>query len=323
LKFTALRLLGFKSFVDSTELALLPGLTGVVGPNGCGKSNLLEALRWVMGESRAKSMRGDGMEDVIFAGADTRPARNFAEVSLMLEETTGSAPAPFDAQDTLEVARRITRNAGSVFRINGKEMRARDVRVLFADAATGPQSPSLVRQGQISLLIAARPQGRRKILEDAAGIAGLYERRREVEQRLRAAEENLLRVDDILLRLDTQVSGLKRQARQAERYTALTEAIKAAGIELIWLRYRVARDEAATAMAAVGMAQRTVWRQPVQKATRPANARKRRTPSPPCAMKRRLPRRYASVCSRAAKSSTRRRPGQRRRWRDWSATWRN
>ena len=258
MKFTTLRLSGFKSFVDPTELALMPGLTGVVGPNGCGKSNLLEALRWVMGENRAKSMRGDGMEDVIFAGADSRAARNFAEVSLMLEETAGSAPAPFNAENTLEVARRITRNAGSAFRINGKEMRARDVRVLFADAATGPQSPSLVRQGQIGLLIAAKPQGRRKILEDAAGIAGLYERRKEVEQRLRAAEENLLRVDDVLVRLEAQVAGLKRQARQAERYAELTETIKAASGELLWLRYRVARDEAATAGSAVGEAQRAV-----------------------------------------------------------------
>ncbi len=258
MKFTTLRLSGFKSFVDPTELALMPGLTGVVGPNGCGKSNLLEALRWVMGENRAKSMRGDGMEDVIFAGADSRAARNFAEVSLMLEDTAGNAPAPFNAEETLEVARRITRNAGSAFRINGKEMRARDVRVLFADAATGPQSPSLVRQGQIGLLIAAKPQGRRKILEDAAGIAGLYERRKEVEQRLRAAEENLLRVDDVLVRLDAQVAGLKRQARQAERYVALTETIKAATGELLWLRYRVARDEAARATSAVNEAQRAV-----------------------------------------------------------------
>lgn len=258
MKFTALRLSGFKSFVDPTELALMPGLTGVVGPNGCGKSNLLEALRWVMGESRAKSMRGDGMEDVIFAGTDTRSARNFAEVSLMLEGTQGSAPPPFNAEETLEIARRITRNAGSAFRINGKEMRARDVRVLFADAATGPQSPSLVRQGQIGLLIAAKPQGRRKILEDAAGIAGLYERRKEVEQRLRAAEENLLRVDDVLVRLDAQISGLKRQARQAERYAALTDTIKQAGAELLWLRYRVAAAEAATAQTAQDAAQRAV-----------------------------------------------------------------
>ncbi len=258
MKFTALRLSGFKSFVDPTELALLPGLTGVVGPNGCGKSNLLEALRWVMGESRAKSMRGDGMEDVIFAGADTRPARNFAEVSLMLEGTQGTAPPPFDAQATLEVARRITRNAGSAFRINGKEMRARDVRVLFADAATGPQSPALVRQGQIGLLIAAKPQGRRKVLEDAAGIAGLYERRKEVEQRLRAAEENLLRVEDVLVRLDAQVAGLKRQARQAERYAALTDTIRTATGELLWLRCRAAQEEERAARGAMEAGQRDV-----------------------------------------------------------------
>ena len=236
----------------------MPGLTGVIGPNGCGKSNLLEALRWVMGESRAKSMRGDGMEDVIFAGADSRAARNFAEVSLMLEGTEATAPTPFAGQDTLEIARRITRNAGSAFRINGKEMRARDVRVLFADAATGPQSPSLVRQGQIGLLIAAKPQGRRKVLEDAAGIAGLYERRKEVEQRLRAAEENLLRVDDVLVRLDAQVAGLKRQARQAERYADLTRTIKTASAELLWLRYCVARDEAAQATDSVAEAERAV-----------------------------------------------------------------
>ncbi len=258
MKFNTLRLTGFKSFVDPTELVLSAGLTGVVGPNGCGKSNLLEALRWVMGENRAKSMRGDGMEDVIFAGAETRPAKSFAEVALLLDNSDKQAPTQFNESETLEVSRRITRNAGSAFRVNGKEVRARDVRVLFADAATGSQSPSLVRQGQIGLLIAAKPQGRRKILEDAAGVSGLYERRREVETRLKAAEENLIRVDDVLSRLDSQIAGLRRQARQAERYGELTTAIKEAAAELVWLRYRVADAEALAAESAVQEATRAV-----------------------------------------------------------------
>ena len=199
MKFTNLRLSGFKSFVDPTELALKPGLTGVVGPNGCGKSNLLEAMRWVMGESSAKSMRGEGMDDVIFAGAATRPARNFAEVSLMIDNTDGLAPPQFGGVETLEVARRITRDVGSTYRVNGKENRARDVRMLFADAASGAQSPALVRQGKIGELIAAKPTGRRRFLEEAAAVSGLYVRRREAELKLKGAEQNLARVDDVLL----------------------------------------------------------------------------------------------------------------------------
>lgn len=258
MKFQTLRLSGFKSFVEQTEMTLAPGLTGVVGPNGCGKSNVLEAMRWVMGESSAKSMRGDGMEDVIFAGAATRPPKNFAEVSLLIDNAEGRAPSPFTAEPTLEVVRRITRNAGSAYRVNGKEVRARDVRVLFADAATGAQSPSLVRQGQIGVLIASKPQGRRRILEDAAGVSGLYERRREVEQRLRAADENLARIDDVLSRLDSQIGGLRRQARHAERYGALTEEIRGAAAELVWRRYRKADESAQEARAALDAAVRTV-----------------------------------------------------------------
>lgn len=179
MRFTRLRLNGFKSFVDPTDLVIADGLTGVVGPNGCGKSNLLEALRWVMGENRPKAMRGAGMEDVIFAGAASRPARNFAEVNLMIDNGDRLAPAGFNDSDSLEIVRRITRDAGSAYKVNTKDVRARDVSMLFADASTGAHSPALVRQGQISELINAKPKSRRRILEEAAGISGLYQRRHE------------------------------------------------------------------------------------------------------------------------------------------------
>ena len=188
---TRLKLAGFKTFVEPTEFPIEPGLTGVVGPNGCGKSNLVEALRWVMGESSFKNMRGSGMDDVIFGGSNERPARNMAEVALTLDNSDRKAPAAFNEAETLEVTRRIEREEGSTYRINGKEVRAKDVQLLFADAATGARSPALVRQGQISEIISAKPQSRRRILEDAAGIAGLHSRRHEAELRLRGAEDNL------------------------------------------------------------------------------------------------------------------------------------
>jgi len=172
LKITRLRALGFKSFVEPTELLIEPGLTGVVGPNGCGKSNLLEAIRWVMGETSFKSMRGAGMDDVIFAGTQNRPARNMAEVTLFIDNSGRAAPAEFNDSDVLEVSRRIEREAGSAYKINGKDVRARDVRLLFEDAATGARSPALVRQGRIGEIVNARPQERRRLLEDAAGISG-------------------------------------------------------------------------------------------------------------------------------------------------------
>ena len=183
-----LRLLGFKSFVEPTELLVEKGLTGVVGPNGCGKSNLLEALRWVMGETSHKSMRAAAMDDVIFSGTAIRPPRNTAEVTIFIDNSARQAPTEFNGNDTLEVTRRIEREAGSAYRINGREVRARDVRILFEDAATGARSPALVRQGQIGELVNAKPEQRRRILEDAAGIAGLHSRRHEAELRLRAAE---------------------------------------------------------------------------------------------------------------------------------------
>lgn len=249
MRFTRLRLNGFKSFVDPTDLLIAEGLTGVVGPNGCGKSNLLEALRWVMGETRPTQMRGDGMEDVIFAGAATRPARNFAEVALTIDNGERLAPAGFNDADTLEVVRRITRDAGSAYRIAGREVRARDVQMLFADASTGAHSPALVRQGQISDLINARPAARRAILEEAAGIAGLYQRRHEADLKLRAAEQNLARVDDIVEQLAQQLAALARQARAAARYREIGAQLRHAEGLLLWRRWQET-DAARTAAEA-------------------------------------------------------------------------
>src|SRR5882762_3175437 len=205
-----LRLVGFKSFVDTTELAIEPGLTGIVGPNGCGKSNLVDALRWVMGEGSAKRLRGGGMDDVIFAGSAGRPGRNIAEVALTIDNSARIAPFAFNDRETIEVSRRIDRGGGSSYRINGREARARDVQLLFADAATGSNSPALVRQGQISELIAAKPQNRRMILEEAAGVSGLHSRRHEAELRLRAAEANLGRLEDVARELEATLGRLKR-----------------------------------------------------------------------------------------------------------------
>jgi chromosome segregation protein len=226
LQITRLRLLGFKSFVEPTELLIGPGLTGVVGPNGCGKSNLLEALRWVMGETSYKSMRASAMDDVIFAGTDTRPARNMAEVMVAIDNSKRTAPAAFNDADVLEISRRIQREAGSIYKVNGKEVRAKDVQILFADAATGARSQALVQQGQIGQLINSKPQERRRILEDAAGIAGLYSRRHEAELRLKAAEANLERLKDIIGQVGSQLANLRRQARQAQKYKELTAELR-------------------------------------------------------------------------------------------------
>jgi len=226
MKFERLRLTGFKSFCDNSEFRIEPGLTGVVGPNGCGKSNLVDAMRWVMGESSFKSMRGSEMEDVIFAGSGRRPSRNNAEVGLVLDNADRRAPAAFNDSETIEVTRRIERDLGSTYRVNGKEVRARDVQLLFADASTGARSPSLVRQGQIGEIINAKPQARRLILEEAAGVSGLHSRRHEAELRLKGAEDNLTRVEDVLKQIDAQVDSLKRQARQSNRYRELAGAIR-------------------------------------------------------------------------------------------------
>jgi len=243
--FQRLKLAGFKSFVDPTEFRIEPGLTGIVGPNGCGKSNLLEALRWVMGANSAKAMRAGGMDDVIFAGASNRPGRNHAEVALTIDNADRQAPAAFNDHPVIEVVRRIDRGAGSTYKINGREVRARDVQLLFADASTGASSPALVRQGQISELIAAKPQNRRLILEEAAGVSGLHSRRHEAELRLRAAETNLTRLDDVARELEANLGRLKREARQAERYKKLSAEIRALqGAVLVakWTEARAAAE---------------------------------------------------------------------------------
>ncbi len=251
MRFNKIRLNGFKSFVDPTDLIIADGLTGVVGPNGCGKSNLLEALRWVMGENRPTAMRGGGMEDVIFAGASTRPARNFAEVSLVLDNSDRLAPQGFNDSDTLEIVRRITRDAGSAYKLNTKDVRARDVQMLFADASTGAHSPALVRQGQISELINAKPQNRRRVLEEAAGISGLYQRRHEAELKLKGAETNLTRVDDVIEQLGNQLATLARQARQAKRYREIGAELRHAEGLLLYLRWREAETARTAAEAAL------------------------------------------------------------------------
>ncbi|PZN92444.1 MAG: chromosome segregation protein SMC, partial [Hyphomicrobiales bacterium] len=258
---TRLKLTGFKTFVEPTEFLIEPGLTGVVGPNGCGKSNLVEALRWVMGESSFKNMRGSGMDDVIFAGSNERPGRNMAEVALTLDNTDRKAPAAFNETDVLEVTRRIEREEGSTYRVNGKEVRARDVQLLFADAATGARSPALVRQGQIAEIISAKPQSRRRILEDAAGIAGLHSRRHEAELRLKGAEENLTRLEDVLGEIDAQIEALQRQARQASRYRSLASDIRRAEATLALIAHHQARTQQALAERALEAALRGVAEQ--------------------------------------------------------------
>ena len=241
--FTRVRLSGFKSFVDPTELLIEPGLTGVVGPNGCGKSNVLEAIRWVMGENSPKSMRGSGMDDVIFAGTTNRPARNLAEVTLHIDNQSRRAPAPFNDEVIIEVTRRIERESGSAYRINGREVRARDVQLLFADLATGAHSPALVSQGRIGALISAKPADRRALLEEAAGISGLHSRRDEAERRLRGAETNLTRLNDVMQQIDVQIQNLRKQAKQATRYRALSGLVRQQEAILLYLQWKLAAEK--------------------------------------------------------------------------------
>lgn len=241
MQFVKLRLTGFKSFVDATELAIIPGVTGIVGPNGCGKSNLVEALRWAMGENSAKRMRGTEMDDVIFGGTADRPSRNIAEVVLELDNSDRTAPASFNQHSHLEISRRIERGNGSGYRINGKSVRARDVQLLFQDNSSGAHSPALVSQGRVGALINAKPTERRLLLEEAAGITGLHSRRHEAELRLKAAEENLTRLDDVITAMEGQLAGLKKQARQAARYRNLSDRIRKAEAAVLHLRWIAAK----------------------------------------------------------------------------------
>src|ERR1700722_6529280 len=258
MKLTRLRLLGFKSFVEPTDFLIEPGLTGVVGPNGCGKSNLVEALRWVMGESSHKAMRAADMDDVIFAGTNNRPSRNHAEVTMHIDNAERKAPAQFNEHEALDVSRRIERDTGSTYRINGREVRARDVHMLFADASTGSRPPALRAQGRTGGSIQAKPVQRRRVLEEAAGIAGLHARRHEAELRLRAAEANLARLEDVINQLAGQIEALKRQAKQAVRYRVVAEQVRKAEATLFHPRWVAANRENGKAKHSKDLAVRAV-----------------------------------------------------------------
>ncbi len=256
--FSELRLTGFKSFVEPTSLKIEPGMTGVVGPNGCGKSNLIEALRWAMGETSAKKMRGSEMDDVIFGGTEQRPARNLAEVTLVLDNAHRDATAEYNSADELEVTRRIERGEGSDYRINGRSVRQKDVQLLFADQATGAHSTSIVSQGQVGAIVNAKPQERRQILEEAAGITGLHARRHEAELRLKAAETNLTRVEDVLSNLQSQYNALQRQAKQATKYREVAETIRQTEAALLHVKWEDAQAQMTDADTALTQTDRLV-----------------------------------------------------------------
>jgi chromosome segregation protein len=256
--FRRLRIAGFKSFAEPVSVEIHPGLTGIVGPNGCGKSNVVEALRWAMGEQSTRSLRAGEMDDVIFAGTAGRPSRNLAEVTLTLDEAFGAAPPPFHEQSELEVIRRIERGSGSVYRVNGKEVRARDVQTLFADLATGAHASGMVSQGRVGTLVTAKPEDRRAVLEEAAGITGLHARRHEAELKLRAAEANLARAEDLRGQLEVQLGALKRQARQASRYRNISGAIRQAEAELLAIQRAAAEATRGQAQAALHAARMAV-----------------------------------------------------------------
>ena len=274
-RFARLRIAGFKSFADPTTVEILPGLTGVVGPNGCGKSNVIEALRWAMGEANARNMRGTEMEDVIFAGTTGRSSRNLAEVTLTVEETAGLAPPPFHEAADLEISRKIERGSGSSYRVNGKEARARDVQTLFADLASGARASAMISQGRVGALVSARPDERRALLEEAAGITGLHARRHEAELKLKGAEQNLLRADDLKGQIEARLAELKKQARQATRYKNLSGNIRQAETELLAIQSALAvqareKAEAAFATAEALVAEATAESQTAE--TRAAEA---------------------------------------------------
>ena len=236
MEFKKIHLLGFKSFVEKTSFIIEEGLTGIVGPNGCGKSNIVESLRWCMGETSAKSMRGSGMEDVIFSGTANRPSKNIAEVNIVLDNSEKDGPAQFNELDIIDVKRRIEKDKGSKFYINDKEVRASDARMLFADLSTGAHSPSMISQGRIGSLVTAKPSDRRSILEEAAGISGIHARRHESELRLNSAENNLKRADELRRQQEKQLDNLKKQAEEATKYKAISEEIKKIEAGLYYLK---------------------------------------------------------------------------------------
>ena len=245
--FRNLTMAGFKSFAEKVEIDIDPGLTGIVGPNGCGKSNIVEAMRWIMGESSARQMRGTEMDDIIFAGTENRPARNLAEILLKLDNSNRTAPADFNNADELEIIRKVQRGKGSSYLINGRPARAKDVQLLFADTASGARSAGIVSQGRIGAIVGAKPEDRRSLIEEAANIKGLHQRKRDAELKLRGTETNLERLDDIIQQLSEQRAQLAKQARQAARYRSVADRIRTAEAQLLRARWYIARaasDEA-------------------------------------------------------------------------------
>ena len=226
MEFKKIQLNGFKSFADKTNFLIEEGLTGIVGPNGCGKSNIVESLRWAMGETSAKSMRGSGMEDVIFSGTSNKASKNIAEVSIDVDNKDNEGPVQYRELDQINVRRKIEKDKGSKFYINDKEVRARDAQMFFADLSTGAHSPSMISQGRIGALVTAKPTDRRAILEEAAGISGLHVRRHEAELRLNAAETNLKRADELRRQQEKQLANLKKQAEEATKYKFISESIR-------------------------------------------------------------------------------------------------
>ena len=243
MKFKKLEMSGFKSFFDKTNFFIEDGLTGIVGPNGCGKSNIVESLRWCMGETSAKSMRGSGMEDVIFSGTSNKPSKNIAEVTISLTNENKGGPHQYNELDEIEIRRKIEKDKGSKFYINNKEVRAKDAQMLFADLSTGAHSPSIISQGRIGALVTAKPSDRRAILEEAAGIAGLHVRRHEAELRLGAAENNLKKADDLRRQQEKQLANLQKQAEEAAKYKSISEQIRKVESGLYYLKLREIDNE--------------------------------------------------------------------------------
>ena len=252
MEFKKIELTGFKSFVDKTTFFIEKGLTGIVGPNGCGKSNIVEAIRWCMGETSAKSMRGSGMEDIIFAGTANKPSKNIAEVSLTLDNSQKDGPIQFKELDFINIKRRIEKDKGSKYSINGKEVRARDIQTFFADLSTGAHSPSMISQGRIGALVTAKPSDRRAILEEAAGISGIHVRRHESELRLNSAENNLKRADELKRQQEKQIQILKKQAQEASKYKLISEEIKKIEAGLYYIKLNEIKKEMKASKEIVG-----------------------------------------------------------------------